>query len=165
MIESIERLKDAASAAIYGAQAGNGVVLVTTKSGVSARDTSSITYDVSYANQSLARHPQIFGAEDFIDYKRMSGLPIEAQLEANNYDDTDTNWFDAVFAPSWSQKHTVAFRGGNNKGNYFTSLNYIHNDGIVKGEKDVYNKLSAQINADYNIKKRSPMCYMDTILY
>ena len=152
MIESVEILKDAASAAIYGAAAGNGVVLVTTKSGASARGTSSITYDMSYANQSLARHPQIFGAEDFIDYKRMSGLPIDTQLEANKYDNTDTNWFEAVFAPSWSQKHTVTFQGGNNQGNYFTSINYIHNDGIVKGDKDVYKRLSAQINADYNIK-------------
>lgn len=153
MIESIEILKDAASAAIYGAQAGNGVVLVTTKSGASARGTSSITYDVSYANQRLARHPQIFGAEDFIAYKKMSGLPIETQMETNRYDGTDTNWFDAVFAPSWSQKHTMTFQGGNNQGNYFTSINYIHNDGIVKGDKDVYKRLSAQINADYNIKK------------
>jgi TonB-linked SusC/RagA family outer membrane protein len=152
MIESVEILKDAASAAIYGAAAGNGVVLVTTKSGASARGTSSITYDMSYANQRLARHPQIFGAKDFIDYKRMSGLPIDTQLEANNYDNTDTNWFEAVFAPSWSQKHTVTFQGGNNQGNYFTSINYINNDGIVKGDKDVYKRLSAQINGDYNIK-------------
>jgi len=153
MIESIEILKDAASAAIYGAQAGNGVVLVTTKTGALAKGSSSISYDVSYANQRLARHPQIFGAEDFIAYKKMSGLPIETQLETNHYDGTDTNWFDAVFAPSWSQKHTMTFQGGNNQGNYFTSINYIHNDGIVKGDKDVYKRLSAQINADYNIKK------------
>ena len=103
MIESIEILKDAASAAIYGAQAGNGVVLVTTKTGASARGTSTITYDMSYANQSLARLPQIFGAADFIEYKKMSGLPIETQLQANNYDGTDTDWFDAVFTPSWSK--------------------------------------------------------------
>lgn len=153
MIESIEILKDAASAAIYGAQAGNGVVLVTTKTGALAKGSSSISYDVSYANQRLARHPQIFGAEDFIAYKKMSGLPIETQLETNHYDGTDTDWFDAVFAPSWSQKHTMTFQGGNNQGNYFTSINYIHNDGIVKGDKDVYKRLSAQINADYNIKK------------
>ena len=152
MIESVEILKDAASAAIYGAAAGNGVVLVTTKSGASTRGTSSITYDLSYANQRLARHPEIFGAKDFIEYKRMSGLPIDTQLEANNYDNTDTNWFDAVFEPSWSKKHTITFQGGNNQGNYFTSINYIHNDGIVKGEKDVYKRLSAQINGDYNIK-------------
>ncbi len=153
MIESIEILKDAASAAIYGAAAGNGVVLITTKSGASAKGTSSITYDVSYASQRLARHPQIFGAKDFIEYKKMSGLPIETQLEANGYDGTDTDWFDAVFEPSWSKKHTITFQGGNNQGNYFTSINYIHNDGIVKGDKDVYKRLSAQINADYNIKK------------
>jgi len=153
MIESVEILKDAASAAIYGAAAGNGVVLITTKSGASARGTSSITYDMSYANQSLARHPDIFNAADFIAYKKMSGLPIETQLEANGYDGTDTNWFDAVFEPSWSQKHTITFQGGNNQGNYFTSINYINNDGIVKGEKDVYKRLSAQINGDYNIKK------------
>ena len=153
MIESVEILKDAASAAIYGAAAGNGVVLITTKSGASARGTSSITYDMSYANQSLARHPDIFNAADFIAYKKMSGLPIETQLEANGYDGTDTNWFDAVFEPSWSQKHTITFQGGNNQGNYFTSINYINNDGIIKGEKDVYKRLSAQINGDYNIKK------------
>jgi TonB-linked SusC/RagA family outer membrane protein len=152
MIESIEILKDAASAAIYGAQAGNGVVLITTKSGASARGIPSISYDMSYANQSLARHPQIFRAADFIEYKKMSGLPIEAQLEANNYDGTDTDWFDVVFAPSWIQKHTVTFQGGNNKGNFLTSINYILNDGIVKKDRDLYKRLSAQINGDYNIK-------------
>lgn len=153
MIESVEILKDAASAAIYGAAAGNGVVLITTKSGASARGSSSITYDMSYANQSLARHPDIFRAADFIEYKKMSGLPIETMLQTNGYDGTDTNWFDAVFEPSWSQKHTLTFQGGNNQGNYFTSINYINNDGIVKGDKDVYKRLSAQINGDYNIKK------------
>ena len=65
---------------------------------------------MSYANQSLAKRPQIFGAADFIEYKKMSGLPIETQLNTNNYDGIDTDWFDAVFAPSWSQKHTITFK-------------------------------------------------------
>ncbi|HNW50526.1 MAG TPA: SusC/RagA family TonB-linked outer membrane protein [Prolixibacteraceae bacterium] len=150
MIESLEVLKDAASAAIYGAAAGNGVILITTKTG--AKGTSSISYDASFASQSLARHPQIFKAADFIEYKKMSGLPIESQLEANGYDGTDTDWFDVVFAPSWNKQHTVTFQGGNNQGHFFTSINYVNNDGIVKGEKDVYKRLTAQINADYNIK-------------
>ncbi|MBN2637203.1 MAG: SusC/RagA family TonB-linked outer membrane protein, partial [Prolixibacteraceae bacterium] len=151
MIESVEILKDAASAAIYGAQAGNGVVLITTKTG--KRGTSSISYDVGYVVQSLARRPEIFGAEDFIAYKRMSGLPIDAQLEANDYDGTDTDWFDVVFAPSLNQQHTVTFQGGNDQGNFFTSINYVNNDGIVKDDKDVYKRLTAQVNADYNIKE------------
>jgi TonB-dependent starch-binding outer membrane protein SusC len=150
MIESIEILKDAASAAIYGAQAGNGVILITTKSGV--KGSSSISYDVSYVCQSLAKKPKIFRAKDFIEYKKMSGLPIESQMTANNYDGTDTDWFDVVFAPSWSPQHTITFQGGNNLGHFFTSIDYVDNDGMVKGDKDVYKRLTAQINADYNIK-------------
>jgi TonB-linked SusC/RagA family outer membrane protein len=151
MIESMEILKDGASAAIYGAEAGNGVVLITTKSGT--KGTSSISYDVSLITQSLAKRPEIFGAKDFIAYKKMSGLPIDNALTANGYTGTDTNWFDAVFAPSMSQQHTVTFQGGTDKGHFFTSLNWTNNDGIVKGDKDVYRRLTAQINADYNIKE------------
>ena len=151
MIESIEILKDAASAAIYGAQAGNGVVLITTKSGT--KGASSITYDFKYTGQSLARKPEIFGAEDWINYKRMSGYDMDAMLTANNYDNTDTDWFDVVFAPSWSPQHTLTFQGGNNQGQFFTSVNYVNNDGMVKGDRDVYKRLTAQINADYNIKE------------
>jgi len=151
MIESYEILKDAASAAIYGAQAGNGVVLITTKSGT--KGASSITYDFKYTGQSLARRPQIFGAEDWIDYKRMSGYDIDAMLEANNYNGTDTDWFDVVFAPSWSPQHTLTFQGGNSQGQFFTSVNYVNNDGMVRGDRDVYKRLTAQINADYNIKE------------
>ena len=150
MIESMEILKDAASAAIYGAQAGNGVVLITTKSG--SKGTSSISYDANFISQSLARRPEIFRAEDFIAYKKMSGLPIENQLTANNYNGTDTDWFDVVFAPSLSQQHTITAQGGNAQGHYFMSINSTNNDGMVRGNKDVYKRLTAQINADYNIK-------------
>ena len=151
MIESVEILKDAASAAIYGAQAGNGVVLITTKSGT--KGTSTISYDASFTSQSLARRPEIFRAKDFIAYKKMSGLPIESLMTTNNYDGTDTDWFDAVFAPSLSQQHTITVQGGNNQGHFFTSINSTNNDGMVKGNKDVYKRLTAQINADYNIKE------------
>ena len=58
-----------------------------------------------------------------------------------------------LYLPPRGVKTYTCFQGGNNNGNYFTSLNYIHNDGIVRGDKDVYKRLSAQINADYNIKK------------
>jgi TonB-linked SusC/RagA family outer membrane protein len=151
MIESMEILKDAASAAIYGAQAGNGVVLITTKSG--GKGKSSISYDMSYISQSLARKAEIFRAADFIAYKKMSGVITDATLTGYKYDGTDTDWFDAVFAPSLSQQHTITFQGGNNQGHYFTSLNYTNDDGIVKGDKDVYKRITAQINADYNIKE------------
>jgi TonB-linked SusC/RagA family outer membrane protein len=83
----------------------------------------------------------------------MSGLPIDAALTANGYSGTDTDWFDVVFAPSSSPQHTITYQGGNKMGSFFSSINYINDDGMVKGSKDVYKRLTAQINADYNIKE------------
>lgn len=149
MIKSVEVLKDAASAAIYGAQAGNGVVLITTKDGAGQ---SSITYDAKFEVQSLSNKPKIFHAQDWINYKRMSGLPIDDYLKMYNYDGTDTDWFDVTFGTSLAQKHALTFQGSNNKGKFFMALNYLDNNGIVKGDKDRYKRLTLQINADYKIK-------------
>ena len=153
MIESMEILKDAASAAIYGAQAGNGVVLITTKTGAAAGGTAHITYNGRFTLQSLGKKADIFGAKDYIEYQTYIGNLNQDLLTKNGYDGTDTNWYDATFQPSWSQQHGITFQGGNNKGHFFTSLNYVNDDGIVVGKKDVYNRLTAQINADYQLFK------------
>ncbi|MDR0976161.1 MAG: SusC/RagA family TonB-linked outer membrane protein, partial [Prevotellaceae bacterium] len=156
MIKSIEILKDAASAAIYGAEAGNGVVLITTQTGSGESGRPKITYSFRGINQSLANVPEIFGAKDFIQYKKMSGLPIEELatsygVDINNPQGTD--WVDVMFGSSWSTQHGVTFQDGNDKGHFFTSINYVDNDGIVRGKKDTYNRLSAQLNADYQLYK------------
>ena len=153
MIESMEILKDAASAAIYGAQAGNGVVLITTKTGAADNGNSSITYDLKLTRQSLGKKAELFDAPSWIAYKEASGFDMDATLKQNQYDGTNTDWFDVVFAPSLSAQHALTFQGGNNKGHFFTSLNYANNDGIVKGDRDVYQRLSAQLNADYQLYK------------
>ena len=151
MIESMEVLKDAASAAIYGAQAGNGVVLITTKQG--QEGSAHISYNGRFTLQSLGKKADIFGAKDYIEYQTYIGNLNEDVLKSNGYNGQDTNWYDEVFQPSWSQQHGITFQGGNNKGHFFTSLNYVDNDGIVVGKKDVYHRLTAQINADYNLFK------------
>jgi len=153
MIQSMEVLKDAASAAIYGAQAGNGVVLITTKNGAANNGNSSITYDFKYTAQRLGKKAEIFRAQDWIAYKKASGIDMDGYLQQNNYDGTDTDWFDVVFEPSFSQQHALTFQGGNNKGHFFTSINYSNNDGIVVGDRDTYTRLSAQLNADYQLYK------------
>ena len=153
MIESMEVLKDAASAAIYGAQAGNGVVLITTKTGAANNGTAHITYNGRFTMQSLGKKAEIFHAADYIDYQTYIGNLNQDLLNANGYNGTDTDWYDALFQPSWSQQHAITFTGGNNKGHFFTSLNYVNNDGIVVGKKDVYHRLTAQVNADYNLFK------------
>ena len=149
LIESMEVLKDAASAAIYGAEAGNGVVLVTTKQG--GKGQTSISYSGKFINQSLAHKPEMLNAEQFIDYKELQGYPIQDMLKNAHYNGTDTDWFDEYFNPSWNTQHTVTFQGGNNAGHYFASLNYVNQDGIIKGDKDLYKRLSAQLNAGYNL--------------
>ena len=151
MIESMEILKDAASAAIYGAEAGNGVVLITTKSGKD-NGMTSITYDYKLTRQSLAHLPGVMNADQFIEFKRMQGYDIDLELNTNKYDGTDTDWSKALFEPSFAQQHGLTFQGGNNNGHFFLSLNYLDNNGIVVGDKDVYKRLSTQINADYKIK-------------
>lgn len=151
MIENIEVLKDAASAAIYGAEAGNGVILITTKKGEAGH--ASISYDMKLVNQSIAHKAEIFNAKDFIAYKELSGIDMDTKLKANNYDGTNTDWQDVIFGPSWSTQHSLTFQGGNRNGHFFASLNMLNNDGIVVGNKDQYKRLTAQINADYNLFK------------
>ena len=153
MIESMEVLKDAASAAIYGAQAGNGVVLITTKTGAASNGTAHITYNGRYTLQSLGKKAEIFGAKDYIAYHNYIGDITQDLLKANGYNGLDHNWYDSVFQPSWSMQHGITFQGGNNKGHFFTSLNWLNDDGIVVGKKDVYQRLTAQVIADYQLFK------------
>ncbi len=150
MIESIEVLKDAASAAIYGAEAGNGVVLVTTKTG--SNGTASISYEGKFTLNMLGKKAELFDGPGYVEYQKAAGMLSDEELSMNGYKPgMNYNWFDAVFAPSWAMQHGVTLQGGNNRGHYLTSLNYLDNDGIVIGDKDVYKRLSAQINADYKL--------------
>ena len=152
MIESMEVLKDAASAAIYGAQAGNGVVLITTKTGAANNGTAHISYNGRFTMQSLGKKAEIFEADEYIDYQTYIGNITQELLDANGYKKGfNNNWYDSTFQPSWSKQHGITFQGGNNKGHFFASLNYLDDDGIVVGKKDVYKRLTGQINADYQL--------------
>ena len=150
MIESMEILKDAASAAIYGAQAGNGVVLITTKTG--KKGEGRIFYNGQFTLSSLSRKLDIMNAADYIDFEKACGYLSDQALTDAHYDGTDVDWSKEIFVPTWSNRHTVGFSGGNDRGNLFVSLNNVKDDGIVRGDKDVYKRLTFQVNADYKIK-------------
>jgi TonB-linked SusC/RagA family outer membrane protein len=149
-IASMEVLKDAASAAIYGAEAGNGVILITTKRG--QEGFSKISYDFQNALQSLARIPKMLNAEQYIDYMTEGGYFSMVDIMTMWDGVTSTSWTDATFETARMRRHNLAFEGGNNRGSYYLSLSYLNNDGIVKGDKDVYKRLTATLNADYKIK-------------
>ena len=169
MIESMEVLKDAASAAIYGAEAGNGVVLITTKSG--KKGTGTINYTAKFTNQSLGHVGKLLNATKFKDWMDMQLGSAEVEengvkktirvIDADMKDaqsrygwdpNTNTDWMKEYFEDTWAQQHTLTFQGANDRGSYFLSTSYVNQDGIVKGSKDKYERLTAQINADYRIK-------------
>ena len=149
-IASMEVLKDAASAAIYGAEAGNGVVLITTKKG--AVGSGRITYDFQYTTESLAKMPKLMNAEEYIQYMKEGKTFTEDYLLKNWDGKTNTSWVDAIYGKGHMQKHNIGFNGGNQNGNYYLSLTYLDNNGMVKGDNDVYRRMTATINAEYQIK-------------
>ena len=147
-IASIEILKDAASAAIYGVEAGNGVVLVTTKSG--QKGTGRVFYNFQQTFQSVAHLPEMMNAQEYMDYMVLAGAATKDQFQYDGK--SDTKWTDYMLETGHQQRHTVGFEGGNDRAKFYTSLSYTDNNGIVKGDKDIFRRLVGQINAEYKIK-------------
>ena len=150
-IESMEILKDAASAAIYGAQAGNGVILISTKK--ASQGTLRIDYDMQYSIQQVARIPEVLNAEEYIQYAVTEGNLVSQSRIDQYYDGTtDTNWADVAFENGAMQRHSLSFQGGNEKSSIYGSLSYLSNDGPVIGQQDKNNRLTGTVNAEYKIK-------------
>lgn len=154
-IENIEVLKDAASGAVYGARAANGVVLVTTKSGKIGK--TKVTYDVSFGWQNPWRKRKMLNAEEYktlmkeaAGYANYSG--IDEKLAS--FGNSDTNWQDELFndnAPV--QNHQVSVSGASEKINYYLSLGYYNQEGIVGGDYDRsnYRRMSIRSNTSYQV--------------
>lgn len=155
-IESVEILKDAASAAIYGARAANGVVLVTTKSGKEGK--ASINYDFSYGFQNPWKKKAVLNAEEYMVIMNESLLndgnaPRYSQEEIASAG-KGTDWQDETFnynAPV--QNHQVSINGGSENVTYFLSFGYFNQEGIVGGNYDRsnYERYSVRTNNTYNV--------------
>ncbi|WP_346861430.1 TonB-dependent receptor [uncultured Draconibacterium sp.] len=145
-IESMEVLKDGASAAIYGAEGGNGVILITTKSGSAGQ--SQVSYNFQYTLQSLGRTPELMNAAQYLDY--MDELGMSSGM--SNPEGYDTNWIDESFETAPMQKHNLTFSGGNEKTNYLASLSYLNQEGIVAGDQDYYKRYSGMFNGSRQLK-------------
>ena len=162
-IESIEVLKDAASGAIYGARAANGVILVTTKKGKIGKAT--INYDFSHGWQSAWKKRDVTGATDYAilqnERRVQNGM---APLYNDPYNLVDANgdaikgfgtdWQDLLFndnAPI--QQHDLSVSGASEKVNYYLSMGYFTQDGIVGGNfgQSNYDRLTFRSNNQFNI--------------
>lgn len=148
-IESMEVLKDGASAAIYGAAAGNGVVLITTKKG---KGNGKITYDFQYTSQSLGKVPEVMNAaqykEFFLENKKLTQSAFDTYWDGK----TDTDWVDEAFENSSMVRHNVTFQGGSDRGSFYLSLSHLDNDGMIVGNADTYERLTGMVNASWKIK-------------
>lgn len=159
-VESIEILKDAASAAIYGAEAGNGVVLITTKSGKPG--DGKFFYNGLHSFNSVANKTDLLNAEEFINfYTEINPSAAERMLNTFYYNDpssyvnnklADTDWQDAIYESGYRQRHTIGFQGGNDKGTMYLALNHLNSDGIIIGSQDTYSRITGQFNGTYKIK-------------
>ncbi len=161
-IASVEILKDAASAAIYGARAANGVVLVTTKSGDGGKGgakKATISYDFTYGVQNAWKKKEVLNAKEYMTIMNEAlindgGSPRYSQETINNYVGKGTNWQDETFnkdAPVVS--HQMSISGATEKMNYYLSLGYFNQEGIVGGDYDKsdYNRWSLRTNSTYTI--------------
>ena len=146
-IESMEVLKDGASAAIYGAEGGNGVVLITTKAGKAGK--TEINYNFQYSIQSLGKVSDQMNASQYLDYMQTAGL-IDSSV---TLDGTDTDWVKEMFEASPMQKHSLSISGGNEKVTYFGSLGYLQQEGIVVGNQDNFKRISGMFSGSVQAKK------------
>ncbi len=155
-IASLEVLKDAASAAIYGAQAGNGVVLITTKTG-SKNTTGRVFYNMQYTTSKISNIPEVMNAREFSEYMLEGNYTSQEIMDTawytyKNGSKADTYWPDHVFEKGALVRNTVGFEGGNDRGSLYVALSAINNNGVVVGKDDVYRRLTSQVNADYQVK-------------
>ena len=159
-IASIEILKDASAAAIYGARAANGVVLVTTKSGREARATVSYSGSASY--RTLSKRLEVLEPYDFVRLQIERNSSNEAMYvrHGNDYngnpyrfqsiDDYKAvdgiNWQDEAFQNTWSQNHDVSLSGGTKTTKYTVSFSHFDEDGIFINSGYIKNAARVKIN-------------------
>lgn len=151
-IESIEVLKDAASAAIYGAGGGNGVVYVTTKQGTSG--AGRVSYDFQYGSQEVNTPLEVMNLQQFEEYNAeaaANGASILKRHPLEQLPTTGTNWKDQLFQTAPLMRHALSFSGGNEDTKYMIGGYFVTQDGIVGGPKASYERMALRFNIDHKI--------------
>ncbi len=168
-IESIEILKDASSAAIYGARASNGVVLVTTKKGKAGK--SQIGFNMYTGVQKVAKTIKFLNNTQFVDFinearsndlklynadPNVFGAGFDASVLTDplNYSagTTNTVWLDQVFRTSPISNYEINVKGGSDKTRFYMSAGYFDQQGIVI--ENYFKRMNARVNIDHNVTDR-----------
>ncbi|MGV8093580.1 MAG: SusC/RagA family TonB-linked outer membrane protein [Mangrovibacterium sp.] len=166
-IQSIEVLKDASSAAIYGARGANGVILITTKRGKEGK--ASVKYEGNYGIQQIYNLPPVLTGEEWWDFavERVGekGVNYFPTVVANHNAGKSANWLDLATRTGQEQKHSVSVNGGNQGVLYYVSGTYSGIKGIAKGddfkEAVVRTNLIVNITDWLSIATNSQYSYID----
>lgn len=149
-IQSMQVLKDASSTAIYGSRGANGVVIITTKSGVKGQ--SSITFDATVGVSNATRLPKMMDTKSYaqalIDYAGVNQVEVQDYLNGTN---PGIDWTDVMFRTGVTQNYKLVLSKGKEDMQTYISANYMKNDGIL--EKSSYERYSAKANVKASIKK------------
>jgi len=152
-IESIEVLKDAASAAIYGTQAAGGVILVTTKKGKTG--TMKVNYNGYYGTQAPENTLRLTNATEYATLRNESSLAAGHGIIFNNPQSlgAGTDWQKVIFNNNaMTQNHNLSFSGGNDKSTYFASFGYFEQEGIASTAISGYKRFTARLNSAHKMK-------------
>lgn len=163
-IESVEILKDAASAAIYGTQAANGVVLVTTKKGKKG-ETGTLSYNGYMGISDASIIPELMNAKDYATYIRNAYAIERAGLTGTDYKDPGiktyvdtkfpynpdtlgkgTDWLKEIIIRAPQESHVLSFSTGSEKSSTYISGSYFKQDGIIGGERSRFNRYTLTAN-------------------
>lgn len=149
-IASIDVLKDASSAAIYGSRAANGVIIVTTKEGSNTEGKPIIDLSVNLGISTASKFLDMLDAKGWAEVTTIArqaiGKPaLDMATDLANKPDND--WQDIMFRPALMQNYNLSVKGGGKYSTYYTGLGYFNQDGIVKGTN--YQRYNIQSKNDY----------------
>src|SRR5215217_4020070 len=164
-IESVEVLKDASAAAIYGSRGTNGVIIITTKKATGVQ-RPTVSYDSYVGVQNVWKKIDLLNTAQYLQYERAlngaAGIGLPPRLQPANFNQpvypgasqtfaqTNTNWQDEYFAKNaLIQQQSVSLSGGSAANHYYVSGGYFSQDGITKNVN--YNRINLRINSDYKI--------------
>lgn len=152
-IESVQVLKDASAAAIYGSRGANGVIIITTKRGQTGK--MKVNYKGSYGWQNVAKRFDLTSREPFQEINNVARLNDASFMARTNnpnraefIDSIDTDWQEEFFTAGHITDHSLSFSGGSENSKYYASINYFDQTGTAVGTGPRFTKYSAQIKLD-----------------
>ncbi len=149
-VASIDVLKDASSAAIYGSRAANGVIIITTKTGFDTDGKPVIELAANAGVQSPTKYLEMLNAAD---WARISTLSREAigkpalEMAQNLNDKEDNDWQRTMMGPALMQNYNLTISGGSKYFTYYTGMGFLNQQGIIKGTK--YQRINGQVKMQY----------------